>query len=234
MAPMARKRPADRLEVLVSTATRVFIHKGGFRRTQIGDVAKAMGVAKGTLYLYVESKEALFDLVLRRADRPGQPDPALPLPTPASGATLTYFAERLDEETRFPALTAAEATDAPEDARAELDAILGELYAVFRTNGTAIKLIASSAHDLPDFAELWYQRARGATNGRLAAHLERRSASGHLPPVPDALAAARLMTEVATWFAVHRHWDPQPDAIDDAVAEATVRSLLLRALGPAA
>lgn len=220
--------------MLVATATRVFIQKGGFRRTQIGDVAKAMGVAKGTLYLYVESKEALFDLALRRADRPGQPDPALPVPTPAPGATLAYFAERLAAETEFSALSAAEAIDEPEDARAELDAILGELYEVFRTNGTAIKLIASSAHDLPDFAELWYQRARGATNARLAAYLERRATSGHLPAVPDALAAARLMTEVVTWFAVHRHWDPQPDALDDSVAEATVRSLLLRALGPVA
>ena len=35
----------------MEAATRVFIESGGFRRTQIGDVAKAMGVAKGTLYL---------------------------------------------------------------------------------------------------------------------------------------------------------------------------------------
>ena len=33
------------------------------------DVAKALRVAKGTLYVYVESKEALFDLVARCADR---------------------------------------------------------------------------------------------------------------------------------------------------------------------
>jgi AcrR family transcriptional regulator len=34
----------------------------------MADVAEALGVAKGTLYLCVESKEALFDAVLRYAD----------------------------------------------------------------------------------------------------------------------------------------------------------------------
>jgi len=32
------------------------------------DIAVALGVAKGTLHLSVESKEALFDLVMRCAD----------------------------------------------------------------------------------------------------------------------------------------------------------------------
>jgi AcrR family transcriptional regulator len=33
----------------------------------MADIAREMGVAPGTLYLYVESKEALFDLVVQRA-----------------------------------------------------------------------------------------------------------------------------------------------------------------------
>ena len=64
---MARSIPDDRLARLVECATQVFITQG-YRRTQMADVAKALGVAKGTLYLYVESKEALFDLVVRSAD----------------------------------------------------------------------------------------------------------------------------------------------------------------------
>ena len=55
---MARSIPVGRLEHLVDCATSVFIDQG-YRRTQMADVADALGVAKGTLYLYVESKEAL-------------------------------------------------------------------------------------------------------------------------------------------------------------------------------
>jgi AcrR family transcriptional regulator len=74
---MPRQTPLDRLDRLVDVATAVFTERG-YRRTQMADVAAAMGVAKGTLYLAVASKEALFDLVVRFADGPPWPVPPLP------------------------------------------------------------------------------------------------------------------------------------------------------------
>jgi AcrR family transcriptional regulator len=86
---MARTTSPDRLEQLAACATRVFIERG-YRDTQMADVAAAMGVAKGTVYLYVESKEALFDLSLRYADaaKPPAAPRRLPIGTPRAGATL--------------------------------------------------------------------------------------------------------------------------------------------------
>ena len=57
---MARSIPADRLGRLIEVATETFVTEG-YRRAQMGNVAEALGVAKGTLYGYVESKAALFD-----------------------------------------------------------------------------------------------------------------------------------------------------------------------------
>src|SRR5438552_18025103 len=104
---MARRIPDDRLQHLVESAANVFIEQG-YRRTQMADIAEAMGVAKGTLYLYVESKEALFDLACRWADgpRPVPRPPDLPVPTPAADATLAYVGERLARAQRLPALGA--------------------------------------------------------------------------------------------------------------------------------
>ena len=56
---MARTIPPDRFQQLVDCATQVFIERG-YAHTQMADVAEAMGIGKGTLYLYVESKEALL------------------------------------------------------------------------------------------------------------------------------------------------------------------------------
>lgn len=219
----------------MSAATRVFIESGGFRRTQIGDVAKAMGVAKGTLYLYVESKEALFDLVMRHADQPEQGDPELPVRTPAEGATLAYLGERMASQARFSALAAAERRAGPATTMAdELGAIVDEIYDVLAHNRTAIKLIGTSAHDLPELADLWYARARGTLNARLAKYVSRRSSEGLLFALPDPIATARFVTETASWFAVHRFWDPHPDPIDDDAAKATAREAILRALLPTA
>jgi hypothetical protein len=52
---MARKIPDDRFDQLIDTATQVFIEQG-YRRTQMADIAEAMGVAKGTLYLTSRAK----------------------------------------------------------------------------------------------------------------------------------------------------------------------------------
>lgn len=105
---MPRTTPETRFEDLIDAATRVFIAQG-FRRTQMADVAEALGVAKGTLYLCVQSKEALFDAVLRCADAP-RPIPlprVLTIPIPAAGRTLRYVRERLSEQPASPTLRAA-------------------------------------------------------------------------------------------------------------------------------
>src|SRR6188768_2060643 len=103
---MPRTTPPDRLDRLVDVATRVFVEQG-YRRTQMADVADALGVAKGTIYLYVESKEALFDLVVRSADRPFEHPTELPVKSPTVGATVRYITERLTAGQVMPALAEA-------------------------------------------------------------------------------------------------------------------------------
>ena len=89
----------ERIGQPVETATDVFTTQG-YRRTQMEDVAKALGVAKGRLYGYVESKAALFDAAVRCADGyEPLPDPAvLPLRTPEPGSTVASVQVRSLEE----------------------------------------------------------------------------------------------------------------------------------------
>ena len=62
---MARTATAKQLaadgkrEAILGAALELF-GRYGYRRTSIDDIARAAGVAKGTVYLYVENKEALF------------------------------------------------------------------------------------------------------------------------------------------------------------------------------
>src|SRR5499426_426935 len=125
---MARRIPGDRFQSLLDAATAVFLEQG-YRRTQIADVAARLGLAKGSVYTYVETKEALFDCVLRHADRPDRVElpKVLPVPTPAPGATLAMVARRLAEEGTLPALSAALSRTRVVDVRAELEGVLGEL-----------------------------------------------------------------------------------------------------------
>jgi AcrR family transcriptional regulator len=227
---MARRMPDDRLARLVNCATEVFIAQG-YRRTQMADVADALGVAKGTLYLYVESKDALFDLVARCADEaePFEKLPALPIPTPKPGATIRYVRERLAKQQVPAALTAALATRRLVDPRAELERIVRELYDALARNRRGIKLLDRSAPEYPELAALWFEGARGGLVARLAQYLEDRSRRKLLRPVPDAAVAARLLIETVIFWAVHRHWDPHPQPVDESIAKETVVRFIVSA-----
>jgi AcrR family transcriptional regulator len=229
-AAMARQIPDDRLAQLVDAATRVFIAQG-YRRTQMADVAAAMGIAKGTLYLYVESKEALFDLVCRHADQPTVAgEISFPVRSPKAGATLRYVRDELRRRQGVPALTAALARRRTEDVAAEIGAIARELYDQLAANRRRIKLIDTSAPDYPELAKLWFEGARAGFVALFADYLKARMARGLIAPVPDVGATARLVLETIVFWAVHRHFDARPERVSEELARATVVQFVVRAL----
>ncbi|MFZ4538175.1 TetR/AcrR family transcriptional regulator [Propionivibrio sp.] len=58
-----RRRKGARPSELTAAALELFVEKG-FAATRLEDVAARAGVSKGTLYLYFDSKEALFKAVI--------------------------------------------------------------------------------------------------------------------------------------------------------------------------
>jgi len=67
--------PADRKQKIVAefrrseilaAATKVFASKG-FEATRMEEIAKVAGLAKGTLYLYFQSKDAIYQAVVQQA-----------------------------------------------------------------------------------------------------------------------------------------------------------------------
>jgi AcrR family transcriptional regulator len=223
--------PADRFQRLVEVATQVFIQLG-YRRTQMSDVADALGVAKGTLYLYVESKEALFDLVVRSADvADAFAAPAeLPVRTPAPGATLQYVQERLASQAPPAALTAALAAKRAGPIRVELESIARELYDTLHRQRTAIKLIDRCAHDYPELAAVWFAGGRGQLLEMLTRYLDSRMRRGSLRRTSDPALAARLIIENVALWAVHLYWDPSPQPMNPREAEEAVVRFVVNGL----
>jgi hypothetical protein len=157
-----------------------------------------------------------------------EPAPELPVSTPQAGETLQYVATALAEGSTFPALQAALSRRRVADVRTELEGILRELYAVLFQHRRGLQLIDRCAQDHPDLARLWFLGGREVLLGLLVQYLDRRAS--RLRPVPDRAIAARMVIENLVFWAVHRHWDPAPQRMDEKVAEDTVVQLLLDAL----
>jgi AcrR family transcriptional regulator len=222
---MSRQPAIARLDSLIQAATVVFIERG-YRRTQIADVANAMQRSPGAIYRYVESKEALFDLVIRAVTQPEwkQTELTLPLPTPEPDATLTFLRNLLAREGQILSLEKAIAKQAVKQPHIELECIIRELYTKTAHYRIGMKLVERSALDYPELAFLWFGEIRSKILQQFAEYLQLR-----IEKVPDYAATARLIVETIVFFAVHRHQDPFPTPMSDRLAEETVVDNLVNA-----
>jgi AcrR family transcriptional regulator len=224
--------PPERFAQLIDAATRIFIARG-YRLTQMADVAERLGVAKGTVYGYVESKEALFDAAVRFADGatelPAISD--LPLRTPEPGQTVAYIRQRIAAESAEMVLVhVVTGKRAIRDAAKEVEAVLSDLYRRIARNRLALKLVDRCAVDYPDLARTWFVEGRSAQVQLLVELLQSRSAKRRYRRIAEPEIVARTILETVAFWAMHRHFDPSPQAVDDAAAERASIDLILHGL----
>ncbi len=227
---MARRIPENRFDELVRAATRVFIEHG-YRLTQMSDVAEAVGVAKGTLYGYVESKDVLLWVCLRSADEAGSiPLPeTLPIPTLPQGEIGMQVKAALGARLVQPMLAAALERDRAEDPIEEMREIIAELYDLMFANRHGIKLL-DRCMDHPELANLWQTQGREQPRLAMARYIERRIAVGQIRAVPNVRLAARIVIETLSTWAVHIHWDKAPEAFDPKESRSNAIDFLVRGL----
>ncbi len=213
--------------MLIEAAIKVFM-RVGYRRAQVADIAHEMGVAPGTVYLYVESKEALFDIALQRAfGRDPQIDPErLPVPAPSHQQILSRIAAEFSPLGLEKAGMGAAGESAIE---AELTELFSRLYDAIHLKHRGIGMIEASAHDWPELFELFYGVRRELIR-ELTEYLNIRIGQGLVRNVPDTRSAARLILETISWFAYHRTSDPEPASVSEVSGRATVVDMLVHAL----
>lgn len=198
----------------------------------MADVAKAMKVAVGTVYLYVESKEALFDLVVRH----GSAESAdwldaleIPVKTPARGSTVAFLKEVFDR-TEWPVLEAALKRKNVDDAAAELEGILREQYGLIHRYRRGLLLLMRSALEFPGLAEVFVHGLRNKLLDYLSRYLAARTKAGHFRETHDLLATTAAMINAITWANLQRPHDPGLMALSDEAVEKSTIDLLVRGL----
>jgi AcrR family transcriptional regulator len=223
---MARQRPPDRLDQILRAATRVFA-RTGLDASKMSDVAEEAGVSQGTLYNYVESKEALFRLLLDRGLGAPAPTPAaFPLRSPAMGALARRMDEAIEAAFALPRLDEALARRRVTDAAAELAGVLGELFERTHATREAADVLERSARDVPELAAVFYGKVRRGLFDKVTTLIERRMDSGHYHR-RNPHVVARLLVEAITTFARHIYRDVEPPAFDLGEARADVVSALV-------
>jgi AcrR family transcriptional regulator len=229
---MARIAEPGLLGRIVEAATMAFI-KHGYRGCRMEAVAEGAGVSVGTVYRYVDGKEAVFELAVHEAF--GDFDERL-VKTPFAGRGDLNFVDvlwrRLQETHPMERLREAAGREAPADPGAELEEIVRDLYTWQLRYWKALLLIERCAREWPELELLFYRQFRREALSLGASWIERRGREGAFVRVPDALLAARFIAESVAFFAMHRHTAPDSQDMDEHLVEETVVVLARNALVP--
>ncbi len=157
----------------MAAALELFVERG-FAATRLDDVAARAGVSKGTLYLYFDSKEALFEAVIREGMVPALKEAAVRVASYQGSAA------------------------------ALLEELLMAWWALIGAGplGGIPKLMISEARNFPAVAEYYYANVIVPGRQLLALTLERGMAAGEFRPVNvetaiDVVIAPLLM--LAIW-----------------------------------
>lgn len=228
----ATARAASRLGEILAAAQVVFA-RNGYRRTQVSDVARELGVSPGLVYHYFDSKEALFHTALEQAfDADGfvAPD-ELPVRTPEADETVAMVRRHAERWAAAPLVEEALARKEAADPRAELETIVGTFYDAAERRRIGADLLERSALERPDLAELWFGEVRRRHFQNLARYVQQRMDTGQLRALPDAAIAARIIVEIVVFFSRHRHRDPY-EQLDDAAVRENVLRFVEAALAP--
>jgi len=173
-------RSAARREAILSAALDEFSLRG-FEATRLDDVARRAGIAKGTIYLYFQGKESLFQELIRE------------MLTPVVGA--------------FEAMGEA---DLPFRALAERIAefFVREVYETRRRD--VIRLMIAEGPRFPALAEFYYREVLSRIIAAMRALLARAAARGEAPPslvdYPQIIAAPGLIAIV--WSGLFERFEP--------------------------
>lgn len=190
---------------ILEGARRVFL-SSGFAAASMGEIARVAGVSKGTLYVYFDSKEALFGALIDETKRD----------TAERGVTLDPNADPRSGLTAF------------------ATALIGKLSAPQHVS--MIRMVIGAAEAFPDLAQAFYRAGPQHGRRCLSDYLREQTAKGRLRvPDPD-LAACQFLGMCTNRVTVEVVLAglPAPGAADAArIAEAAVTTFLA-AYGPEA
>ncbi len=224
-----RLPPGERLLAVATAATEVF-GRLGYRGTRTADVAARAGMSAGSIFTYVESKEALFHLVfLLGFGYLDESIPSLPLARPADGETGALI-ERHRRAVPESCMRAALQVDHLADVEIEVRDIIKERYAIVAGLWPVLAVIERCAVELPELEALYFGRARAAHFERMTRYVKKRADAGYLRAWPESAIAARLVTETIAWFAWKRHEERDARLYDDELVQQVVVEFLAAGL----
>jgi len=180
---------------ILEGARRVFL-AAGFDGASMGEIAKAAGVSKGTLYSYFASKEALFERLIHDER--------------TSLAEALFRLDSDDPDTRSVLRRLG---------RSFLEMMIRPEHV------SSVRMVIGVAEKLPRIGQVFYDAGPRQGAGRLAAYLDRQVAAGRLA-IPDTAVAAVQFLDLCSGPVMKRLLFSVNEPLDRSMLERQVETAL--------
>ncbi len=226
---MARTRnQKQRIADLFAAGTTVFRRKG-FKRTQMSDIAAEMNCSTGTLYNYVDSKEALFEHAIVAGFTQTLPDSeTLPLGFPEPTA-VEVIARRSKQIAEGSALELANQRQEVKNPAEEVTLVVTAFFVFFSDYHPVLDMIEASHLDYPDVATAYLEARRDLVFEPWRRWVVRRQEQGLFRQDIDPLWVTRYLIEILAWAGWKARDCGEPydeDEARDAIVKLALSSLL--------
>lgn len=220
---MPRKQATNLTDIADAAVS--YITRHGFQRTQMAGLGAQIGVSPGTLYTYVENKDALLGLAATYLIHKGDlPDLTLPVAAAPIATIVEEFSAAAERWAQWPVLSQA-ITDVDASLPA-LQAVGEELYGLIRQYWRSILFLDRLANEMEEFAPIHVNRVRGGFVGDLVKLLK---LAGSPYDQYELGIIARAANEGVSWSAMHRHMEgkarqPIGDLSEDQISILAART----------
>ncbi len=203
--PVRRRRKEARPSELLAAALELFAERG-FAATRLEDIAARAGVSKGTIYLYFDSKEALFKAAIEESMNPA-----------------LEAAEALAADGGKPA------------AELLREFVFGWWEMVGSTAlGGVPKLLVAESHNFPDVARWFNDAIISRAHGAMRRIIELGIARGEFRPVDPKIAARIVFAPMFSFVLWQRAFAscmadlPEPEVFLSQAVEVLANGLAVR------
>jgi AcrR family transcriptional regulator len=216
-----RRKQQAKLAAIAAAALTVF-SRDGFASAQVADIAREAQLSVGTLYLYADGKQALFELAVEAAfpgaDVAAERDlRALPKRPCGMDATADLIEQASRERARWPVLRAALRAAVAGDAEPEVAGVVGEMFDLMSRERPIIRLLDRCAWELPELHQVYGAGLRARYFRDVEQYVRSRRAAAHRA-AEDSAAIGRAVIEMVAWMAMHRLAGKEPTSVETATA----------------
>lgn len=213
-----------RLKKIYQEAGRLFLTKG-YANTKMAEIAKASGIAVGTMYSAFSGKDAVFSFVLHATLDPEHFSDNVILPIkPATALELIPLLKKLDKILDSIMII----TDDNGNIRKDFPALTGELFDFFADYLFATDNIKKNAEIYHELREVYFPSERKYFL-KLNDCLKRYMEAGQIRSFGHMMSHASYLTDTMTWWALNANIQNPQEPIPRDMAKEICIGIVQRA-----